>query len=291
LLTHQQLARLLSTSPRRIAGLQAQLAKHGWVCAASAKDLANSTGYGISGQLEGFVLMELTSAGRREAARRLLVAGPVAERRHGLLGVSDSRGGFLRHLEHTLGTNEVFVTIAEAARCATQRGGDEALEEWRSAAACARTRFRPDGYGCYRRGRSRFGFFLEYDRGTERRGEYATKLAAYYRYRVSGQSTRDYDGFPTLLVVTTSDVAETRFAYQAYLAQQHHPAAPLLVFLTTLWRIQTHPESVLGPIWCTPGPNPWTYGQRRVRWLPSLESHSIPTSTSQTPTFRSRDRN
>src|SRR5712691_12471434 len=69
---------------------------------------------------------------------------------------------------------------------------------------------RPDGYGCYRRAGSRFGFFLAYDRGTERPRDYAAKLAAYYRYRDSGSAACDYDGFPTLLLVTISDVAEAR---------------------------------------------------------------------------------
>ena len=49
----------------------------------------------------------------------------------------------------------------------------------------ARGWFRPDGYGCYRRSESRFGFFLEYDRGTERPNHYAAKIATYYRYRDS----------------------------------------------------------------------------------------------------------
>jgi hypothetical protein len=74
--------------------------------------------------------------------------------------------------------------------------------------------WRPGGYGCYRRGRSRFGFFLEFDRGTERPGQ----LAAYYPYRGSGASRRDFGTFPTVLLVTTGDVAEARFAGQAALA-------------------------------------------------------------------------
>ena len=36
------------------------------------------------------------------------------------------------------------------ARRAQARGQDEALQDWRSAAACTRGSFRPDGYGCYR---------------------------------------------------------------------------------------------------------------------------------------------
>ncbi len=98
----------------------------------------------------------------------------------------------LLHLAHTIGANAVFTRLALAARDVTGHGGDDTLLEWRSAAACARGRCRPDGYGCYRRGEARFGFFLEYDRGTERAREYATKLEAYYRYRDSGSAARDY---------------------------------------------------------------------------------------------------
>jgi hypothetical protein len=174
---------------------------------------------------------------------------------------------FLRQLAHTLGANAVFVAFVSAARRATDGGCGDALEEWRCAAACARGRFRPDGYGCYRRHRSRFGFFLEFDRGTEKPGEYAAKLAAYYRYRDSAEAKREYDGFPTLLVVTTRAAAEDRFAYQAYVVQQRHCTAPLSVFLTTTSRIQACRDGVLGPIWRSPAA-PWALEPARVCWLP-----------------------
>ena len=180
-----------------------------------------------------------------------------------------TRRRFIRHLQHTLGTNAFFVDLAAAARQVTRRRGDDALVEWRSAAACARGRFRPDGYGCYRRGPWRFGFFLEYDRGTERSGHYAAKLATYYRYRDSGAYARDYQSFPTLLVVTTSAAAEARFAYQAYLAQEHHDAAPLTIFLTTTSHIAACPDDVLGRIWRSAAA-PWADEPARVCWLPSL---------------------
>jgi hypothetical protein len=275
LLTRQQLATLLGTSSARTARLVGQLKNRGWVRALAVADLPRDLDGLASHRLRSMALVELTPGGRREAARRLLLDGPVAVRHHGLIGKAGSRGRLLRHLAHTLGVNAVFVTIVLAARRVTQAGGDDALEEWRSAAACARGRFRPDGYGCYRRGGSRFGFFLEYDRGTERAGEYAAKLAAYCRYRESSQLTRDYDGFPLLLVVTISDVAEARFAHQAYLARQYRTATPLVVFLTTTERIQTHAEGILGPIWCTPGPSPWANERVRVRWLPALGSRGL----------------
>ena len=92
-------------------------------------------------------LVELTPAGRREAARRLLLPTTAATRHHGLLGNQASTHRFARQLAHTLGASEVFVAFVLAARRATTRGGAEALEEWRSAAACARGRFRMRSVG------------------------------------------------------------------------------------------------------------------------------------------------
>ena len=105
---------------------------------------------------------------------------------------SGQRRRLLRHLVHTLGCNEVFVAFATVARAVRARGGDDALEEWRSAAACERLGCHPDG--CYRRGASAYGFFLDYDRGTERGREYTRKLDGYYRYRASEfvDAVRDY---------------------------------------------------------------------------------------------------
>jgi hypothetical protein len=214
-------------------------------------------------------LVELTPAGRQEAARRLLVPARLARRRHGLTSGDRSRRPFLRQLHHTLGANAFFVDLAAAARRMTRRGGDEALVEWRSAAACARGRCRPDGYGCYRRGPWHFGFFLEYDRGTERPGQYAAKLAAYYRYRDSGASKRDYQSFPSLLVVCTSEAAEARFAHQAYLARQRYGGRPLLVYLTTSRRLDACREGALGAIWRS-ATAPWATEPARGCWLPRL---------------------
>ena len=177
----------------------------------------------------------------------------------------------MRHLAHTVGANAFFVALVLAAGYVTRCGGDDALEEWRSAAACARGRFRPDGYGCYRRAESRFGFLLEYDRGTERPHDYAFKLAAYYRYRDSGNAARDYAGFPTLLVVTTSDIAEARFAHQAYLAQQHRSAS-LCILLTSSRRIEKHPDGALGPVWRAPSTIGSELDEVRGCWLPGRPS-------------------
>ena len=199
LLTRPQLATLLGTSVARVARLLTELVERGWVRPIQLEEQTQATVGPRHTEIQRLGLVELTPAGRREAARRLLVTAGLARRRHGLVHGDGARRRFLRHLQHTLGANAFFVELADAAAEVTVRGGDEALVEWRSAAACARGRFRPDGYGCYRRGPWRFGFFLEYDRGTERSSQYATKLATCYRYRDTGVYQRDYQTFPTVL--------------------------------------------------------------------------------------------
>ena len=283
LLTRQQLASLLGTSTRRIGRLVAELVARGWLRPLASDGLQPAKHRPTGAQVQHAGLVELTGPGRREAARRLLVPAGLAGRRHGVLRSDSSRGRFLRQLHHTLGANAFFVDLTAAAARLSRRGADEALVEWRSAAACARGRFRPDGYGCYRRGPWRFGFFLEYDRGTERSSQYATKLATYYRYRDTGSYQRDYQTFPTVLVVTTSERAEARFAHQAYLAQQRYGGAPLPVFLTTIDRIRANPEGVLGSIWRAPGSDAWEARQGRVRWLPG-----VPGAPTARPALRAR---
>jgi len=149
LLTSQQLATLLDTSSARVAQLVSRLVDSGWLRPLLLDRLLMHGTHGLTGrQLCRLGLVELTAAGRREAARRLLVHAGLARRRHGILQDDAARRRFLRHLQHTLGTNAVFVALASAAWRVRARGGDDALEEWRAAAACARGRFRPDGYGC-----------------------------------------------------------------------------------------------------------------------------------------------
>lgn len=163
----------------------------------------------------------------------------------------------------------MFVSLTVAARTATEGGGDEALEEWRSAVACERRRCKPDGYGRYRRGATSYGFLLEYDRGTERAWKYLAKFTAYFVYRDSGEAARDYHGFPTLLFVTTSDAAEQRIAETARRVWDRHGGDPLPILLTTTDLITGQREGILGRIWRTPasGTDSSCAPQRRY-WLP-----------------------
>jgi hypothetical protein len=265
LLTRQQLARLLRTSVGRITQLLHDLVARGWLRLVDLDTVARAALEPTRDHLERMGLVELTQHGRLEAARRLMLPPQLARRRHGLMWGEESSRPFVRHVHHTLGANAFFVDLVVASRT---RGHEEGLVEWRSAAACARGRFRPDGYGGYRRGPWRVGFFLEYDRGTEKRRQHATKLAAYYRYRDSGAYRRDFESFPTLLVVATSDEAETRFSFQAYLAQTQHAGAPLSMFLTTTCRIDESPSGALGPIWRASSGSPASIAKRGC-WLPA----------------------
>jgi hypothetical protein len=269
LLTSVQLAGLLGTTRARIVRLEAGLADRGWLRPVDAHKCGlEKAGDFSRGGLSSLGLVELTRAGTREAARRLMLSGSQAIRHHGLLGHrARARQRWLRHVSHTVGANGIFVALARAARAVTQGGGDDALVEWRSAVAASRGRFRPDGFGVYRRDRARYGFFLEYDRGTERRREYAAKLETYYRYRDTGAASRDYTGFPTVLVVTTRAAAETRFAHEAYLAWERRGGKPLPLLLTTTQLIEQSPYGIIGPIWRTAGAA--TLHERpREYWLP-----------------------
>jgi hypothetical protein len=137
--------------------------------------------------------------------------------------------------------------LAVAARAARARGADEALEEWRPAAACEHWRCKPDGYGCYRRGERRYGFLLEYDRGTERASQYDAKLAAYYAYRNSGIAAQHYFGFPTVLFVTNSGSAEQRILASVVRAIARSHDKGILFLTTTITRIEA--GGILGDIW------------------------------------------
>jgi hypothetical protein len=165
-----------------------------------------------------------------------------------------------------LGANQFFVDLALAARGITRAGGDDSLLEWRSAPACARGRCRPDGFGCYRRGDARYGFFLEYDRATERAREYAAKLDASYRFRDTGAATREFASFPTVLVVSINGRAKDQIAYQAHLAAEQHGGSPRSMLLTTAELVRTTPLRMLGPVWRTPNSTTGTRASRG-HWL------------------------
>jgi hypothetical protein len=216
-------------------------------------------------------LVEITLAGQRRIAATLGLDPKTATRYHGLIGAGRSQAGKRRRLllalAHTLGANAVFVAFATAACAVRRSGGSDDLVEWRGAAACERKYCKPDGYGCYVRDGLAYGFFLEFDRGTESTRTYLAKFRAYYRYRDSRQADRDYDGFPTLLFVTTQPHAEERIADAANRAWFLRGTEPLAVLITTTSRITSDRHSILGRIWRRPGQIGATAYDERQYWL------------------------
>ena len=95
--------------------------------------------------------------------------------------------------------------------------------------------------------------------------DYAAKWSAYYDYRDSRAFELDYDGFPTILVVTTDNAVEERIARSARAASVGRALAlPLL--LTCEWRLARDPtnrDGFLGPIWRSPDDS------TRRAWPPS----------------------
>lgn len=160
-------------------------------------------------------LVELTDVGLALVAVHEGLSLKSAVRYNGLAGGGPdtpigSRAGLVQYLRHTLGVNGVALSFYRAAQAARAKGQDDAVIEWRNAAACSHRLIRPDGYLLYRHdGRIR-GFFLEYDRGTMRARGYRRKFAGYLLYLRRRLFERDYDSFPTLLIVTPHSQAEER---------------------------------------------------------------------------------
>jgi hypothetical protein len=255
-LTVDQLAHLLGTTTARIRRLEHELVASGCLRRIELDELPNGAlGLGHE-ECRALGLVEITILGRRRLAGWLGLEPTVATRYHGLIGNARGQAGrrrrLLRTLAHTLGANAVFVAFAIAADAARRQGGTDRLADWRAAAACERRRCKPDGYGSFVRNEVAYGFLLEYDRGTESARNYVAKFRAYYWYRDSGRAACDYDGFPTLLFVTTAARAEQRIAEQAYRAWRIRESPPLPILITTTDRIAAHSEGILGPIWRTP---------------------------------------
>ncbi len=198
-------------------------------------------------------LIELTVGGLRMLAGYVGLSLTASVRHHGFTGGGPKapvgpRRALLANLAHTLGADVVFATIARAAR--TRRDG--ALVEWRNAAACAYGRLRPDGYGILRLGRHEYGFFLEFDRGTVRSAPLRAKFGAYHRYLASARAARDFDGPPSILVVTAGPGAEDRVV-DAVLAADVGQQRRLPLLVTTVGLLATAEEGPFDAVWRTPG--------------------------------------
>jgi hypothetical protein len=259
-LATESLATILGWELRRVRARRARLDRLG---------LLRLLGADERRQTAPVELTELTRAGIKLVAAQQGLSLPRAVRFNGLAGggpehPTGSRQLLLRDLEHTRGTDAVFVGLyRQFAETAERKGGD-ALLEWRNAASCSRRRVRPDGYGMIGYRGELYGFFLEYDRGTMSARDYSAKWSGYYDYRDSRAYERDYDGFPTILVVTTDKTAEERIARSARAASVGR-WPPLSILLTCEWRISRDPanrDGLLGRIWRGPHDS---FDERR-RW-------------------------
>jgi hypothetical protein len=206
-------------------------------------------------------LVEVTVKGLRILAGYVGLSLTASVRHHGFTGGGPKtpvgpRRALLANLAHTLGADAVFAAIARAAR--TQREG--ALVEWRNAAACAYGRLRPDGYGILRLGRHEYGFFLEFDRGTVRPAPLRAKFGAYHRYLASARAATDFEGPPSILVVTAGPGAEDRVD-DAVLAADVGQQRRLPLLVTTVDLLIAAEGGPFGPIWRVPGTQ-----ARRHRW-------------------------
>lgn len=262
LLSPDSLAAVLGWEVRRLRERLARMIRSGLVRLLEVGERRTSGLWGLA---------ELTVQGLKLVAAQQGLSVPQAVRSNGLAGGGPecevgARHHLLRNLEHTIGADAVFVDLYRRLGTRGAATGGDAVLEWRNAAACSRRRMRPDGYGMIRRGGELFGFFLELDRGTMGSRDYAEKWSAYYHYRDSGDFERDYDGFPTILVVTTENAVEERIARSVRAAGVGR-WEPLPVLLTCEWRINRDPtnsDGLLGPIWREPSGD---FDDRR-RWPP-----------------------
>jgi hypothetical protein len=111
------------------------------------------------------------------------------------------------------------------------------------------------------------GFLLGLDRNRSGPARLAAKFARYYRHRDGGRFARDYERFPTVLVVATEVEAEARLA-RVLDRLALGRAVRLPVLLTTTDRLADDPEGALGRVWRDPGDRNRERGVvRRRRWM------------------------
>ena len=142
-----------------------------------------------------------------------------------------------RRLAHLLGTNQLFIDLADHARTDPNVRLARWWSEQHTTAVFARVGVQPDGHGVWIAGGREVGFFLEHDNGTEPLGTVLKKLRGYEqlaaygpRYpvllRVPGRRREQHlldalAGVPTATPVATGIHAE-------------HPAGPS-------WRLASSP--------------------------------------------------
>ncbi|MET7426631.1 replication-relaxation family protein [Dactylosporangium sp. NPDC005555] len=155
-------------------------------------------------------------------------------------------------LQHTVGTNGVFVGLLAHAR--TLPG--TRLTRWWSGAhvtAAIGGRLSPDGHGVWREDGHTVAFYLEYDTGTETLSTVAAKLSAYRRVQDLGGPL-----WPVLFVLPGQQ--RERNLRQRLAATGTYG---VIVATTTQDRVDTDPAGAIWALTDEPGP------RRRLAELPS----------------------
>jgi hypothetical protein len=95
--------------------------------------------------------------------------------------------------------------------------------------------------------------------------KYMRKFGAYYDYWLSGRFRREYEGFPTILVVTTDYGPEERIAEAARRAAAERPVP--LPALITQQRLVYDSDGSKGPLHPASWREPGSGVSRRRHWL------------------------
>ena len=212
---------------------------------------------------------------QRDLTRLKLLLGRSTKRS------SRSRAELIRRFTHTQGVNRFFVELGRLAMVSRRAGWNDGIIDWQGLPISQQNRPRPDAYGIYRHRGLDYGFFLEYDRGTERAKQYERKLRGYYDFRDSGRFQRQFEGMPTILFVTTSSAAEKRIERAACITETRRGSS-LPILLTHEPFVETQPKGILGRVWRQPGT------QRRGEWLIGTVEEAVGAGTAGAPTASTR---
>lgn len=166
--------RVLTTSQiGELAFTSRTTAQHRLVCLHRLGVLARFRRYAPAGSQPWHYVLGLAGAQLVAAEAGATAPSPAALRARTLALAASS------HLDHLVGVNGFFTSLAGHAR---RTGGSAALEAWWSERRTTGEYgefVRPDGYGVWREDGARVAFFLEHDTGSEPLPRVVAKLAGY----------------------------------------------------------------------------------------------------------------
>lgn len=195
--------------------------------------------------------------------------------------------GRLKYLAHDAGADAFFRLFDLHARGLRARGRDAALVGHEPPAVCHRAfrhqggwcSIRPDGFGLLRLNGVDHPFHLEWDRGTEKAGQHARKLAAYRAYVEAEAYRADRGQPPTLLYVFARWQDEQRVLGLARQVLADLPEPCLLA--TTRWRLKR--DGPTAAIWRGPFQEcrqAWPFGGQPVAFT---EGGNVPAGAAAPP--------